>query len=121
MKKISNALLCIILLLLVGFGDDALGQAPLPAQNLNVHLKVSPSSSQLLREVPPDSINTVLANLPLTVRYVITLADTANLDSVAVKLGSSAGGSQYFQGTFPAHGADSLANGQTFQRKGNLA
>ena len=115
MKK--QALLSSILFMLV-FLSQSLGQSPLPASNLRIFLKVPPNTSQLLREIPPDSISSVLQTLPLECILHISLVDTIGVDSITVNLGTSQGGNQLFTGNFPAHGAGSLTNGVSYIRKG---
>ncbi len=114
-----QALLSSLLLLLV-FSTQSFGQSPLPASNLRIYLKVPPNTSQLLREVPPDSISSVIQALPLECILRVSLADTMSVDSIVVNLGTSQGGNQLFAGSFPAHGAGSLANGVSYFRNGTI-
>lgn len=101
------------------FGLGFAQQNILPAQNLRVHLNVAPSVSRLLREIPPDSVSSVMGNLPFDCTYIVSLSDTVNIDSIEVKLGSSVGSNDLFAKTFEFDGASTNSDGTTYTRSGN--
>ena len=117
---LMNILKSILLILLFGaIFCTANAQAPATPTSLRVHLKVDPSVSRTLTEVPPDSISHILTTLPMQCTYIVQLTDTVGIDSIQVKLGTTDGGNELAEERF-AYDGSNVPTGMTYTRTGNL-
>ncbi len=114
MKKLLS---CLLLSVILGFGYAQ--QSALPPLDLKVHLSVSPNVSRMLKEIPPDSVRSVMGNLPFECNYVVTLSDTVGIDSIKVMLGSAVGSNNIVAKSFAFDGATTHPDGTTYSRDGN--